>query len=49
MSQSRPLDLRGRPGSIEADRESPLLGSDGVRTGLGVYGTVVLACLVVGR
>ena len=29
--------------------ESPLLGSDGVRTGLGVYGTVILACLVVGR
>ena len=29
--------------------ESPLLGGDGVRTGLGVYGTVILACLVVGR
>ena len=42
-----PIHVIPSAGSANAS-ESPLLGCDGVRTGLGVYGTVILTCLVVG-
>mgnify|MGYP004077012707 CR=1 FL=1 len=42
-----PIHVIPSAGSANAS-ESPLLGCDGVRTGLDVCGTVVLTCLVVG-